>query len=96
VLFGSYCATTDLSGRTDLPVLSLGGSEDGLSTPDDIERYRDRLPPDAAVVQIEGSNHAQFGAYGDQAGDGTATLTDEEARVEIDRSLRSFFAAVGP
>ena len=94
VLFGSYCATTDLSDD-DLPVLSLGGSDDGLSTPDDISRYRDRLPADATVVEIDGLAHAQFGSYGPQPGDGTPTLTDEEARGRIDRELASFFAGVG-
>lgn len=96
VLLGSYCATNDLSDDSELPVLSLGGSEDGLSTPEDIERYRAQLPDDATMVQIEGSNHAQFGDYGEQSGDGTATLSDEEARSRIDRELRSFFATIGP
>ena len=96
VLLGSYCATTDLSTDADLPVLSLSGTEDGLSTPSDIDRYRAMLPDDATLVEIEGSNHAQFGDYGPQPGDGTATLSDDEARSRIDRELRSFFATVGP
>ena len=95
VLFGSYCATTDLSADDDLTVLSLGGSRDGLSTPAKIDRYRDMLPAGASVVEIEGSNHAQFGSYGAQSGDGTATLTDEEARQQITARLTSFFAGVG-
>ncbi|WP_371810877.1 alpha/beta hydrolase [Frigoribacterium sp. CFBP 13707] len=95
VLFGSYCATTDLSGDDDLPVLSLSGSDDGLSTPDDVERYRDMLPADATMVEIDGSSHAQFGSYGEQSGDGTPALTDEEARARIDTELTSFFATVG-
>lgn len=95
VLFGSYCATTDLSGRDDLPVLSLGGGEDGLSTPADLERHRDMLPADATVVEIPGLAHAQFGSYGEQPGDGRPTIDDEEARARIDRELTSFFAGVG-
>ncbi|WP_307802974.1 alpha/beta hydrolase [Frigoribacterium sp. PvP032] len=95
VLFGSYCATTDLSGRDDLPVLSLGGGADGLSTPDDIERYRDMLPADATVVEIPGLAHAQFGSYGVQPGDGEPSISDEEARARINRELTSFFAGVG-
>jgi predicted alpha/beta-hydrolase family hydrolase len=95
VLFGSYCATTDLSDRDDLPVLSLGGSEDGLSTSDDIERYRDMLPDDATVVELPGMSHAQFGSYGAQPGDGEPSITDEEARAAVDGQLTSFFAGVG-
>lgn len=95
VLFGSYCATTDLSDDDELAVLSLGGSEDGLSTPAKIDRYRDMLPPSAAMVEIDGSSHAQFGSYGLQPGDGTATISDEEARQQITRQLTSFFAGFG-
>lgn len=84
VLFGSYCAT-DLSG-TDLPVLSLAGSEDGLSTPEKIADARDELPADAEMVEIPGASHASFGDYGVQAGDGTPTATDEQVEnVIVDR-----------
>lgn len=73
VLFASYCAT-DVSS-TDLPVLSLSGSEDGLSTPEKIAEARHLLPADAEMVEIPGASHASFGAYGPQAGDGTPTAT---------------------
>ncbi|MBD8538797.1 alpha/beta hydrolase [Frigoribacterium sp. CFBP 8751] len=95
VLLGSYCATTDLSDDDQLAVLSIGGSEDGLSTPAKIATYRDMLPGSASVVEIDGSNHAQFGSYGEQSGDGSATISDEEARDRITRQLTSFFAGVG-
>ncbi|WP_371739971.1 alpha/beta hydrolase [Frigoribacterium sp. VKM Ac-2836] len=95
VLFGSYCATTDLSDDDELAVLSLGGSEDGLSTPTTIAEYRDMLPSGATVVEIDGSDHAQFGSYGEQPGDGSARISDEEARDRITRELTSFFAGVG-
>ena len=42
VLFGSYPARPMV--RTDLKVLSIYGSEDGLTTPADIEKTRARLP----------------------------------------------------
>lgn len=95
VLFGSYCATTDLSGDDDLAVLSLGGSRDGLSTPEKIARYRDMLPAGATVVELDGTNHAQFGSYGEQPGDGEATVSDREAHELVTGRLTSFFAGVG-
>ncbi|WP_295126848.1 alpha/beta hydrolase [uncultured Leifsonia sp.] len=89
VLFGSYCAN-DLS-RSDLRVLSISGSRDGLSTPAKIDAARGMLPPSATMVQIEGMNHAQFGDYGPQAGDGVATISDAQARQGVTVALVKFF-----
>lgn len=92
VLFASYCAN-DLSG-SDLPVLSIAGSEDGLSTPEKIAESASLLPADTAFVEIDGGNHAGFGAYGDQAGDNPATISDEQIRAEITAALAPFLLAL--
>ena len=91
VLFGSYCAN-DLSGSV-IPVLSLGGSEDALSTPAKIEKASTKLPTDAEFVQIDGANHARFGDYGGQSGDGTATSSSDETRGILTENLVAFFEA---
>ncbi len=70
----------ELSSRTDLTVLSVSGSRDGLATPADIAERRDLLPPSAIMVEVEGMNHAQFGRYGPQGGDLTPTISDDEAQ----------------
>lgn len=88
VLLGSYCAN-DLS-RSGLPTLSISGSEDGLSTPVKIDEAAHLLSPDTIFVQIVGGNHAGFGAYGPQAGDGQAQITDAEIRAQITAALGSF------
>lgn len=88
VLFGSYCAN-DLSARS-LEVLSISGSEDGLSTPQKIADAAPLLPSTATFVQIEGLNHAGFGNYGVQSGDGVSTISSAEARDEITAALASF------
>ncbi len=88
VLFGSYCAN-DLSG-TDLRVLSISGSDDGLSTPAKIDAAAHLLPADAVFVEIEGANHASFGDYGVQPGDGTATIDDAEMHRELTDALQAF------
>ncbi len=88
VLFGSYCAT-DLSA-TDLPVLSLAGSEDGLSTPEKIDAARDQLPGDAEMVEIDGASHASFGDYGPQAGDGTPTISMEAMHADVTELVGTF------
>lgn len=89
VLFGSYCAN-DLSG-SGLEVLSISGHNDGLSTPSKIDEAKHLLPENTNFVQIEGLNHAGFGDYGYQSGDGVSTLTDAEERTQITDQLRSLF-----
>lgn len=81
VLFGSYCAN-DLSG-SGLEVLSVAGENDALSTPAIIEQNAGMLPADARFVTIAGANHASFGDYGAQAGDGERTITSEQMRAEL-------------
>lgn len=88
VLFASYCAN-DLS-ESGLPVLSLSGSDDGLSTPEKIADARDQLPADAEMVEIDGASHASFGDYGPQAGDGTPTISTEDMHAEVTRLADAF------
>lgn len=85
VLFGSYCAN-DLSA-TGLNVLSIGGERDCLSTPAKIEAAAHLLPADATFVEVPGMNHAQFGDYGDQPGDCSATIDDSAARDALTTAL---------
>jgi predicted alpha/beta-hydrolase family hydrolase len=83
VLWAAYPAGEDLAVRDDIAVVSVAGSRDGLTTPEEVETSRDDLPADAAVVVLDGVNHAQFGTYGDQRGDGEATVDDATARTRI-------------
>ena len=88
VLFGSYCAN-DISD-SDLQVLSISGSEDGLSTPEKIDSAAHLLPEDAVFVEIDGANHAGFGDYGPQPGDGTATIDSAQIQAAITEALVAF------
>lgn len=90
LLLGSYCLE-DLSD-TDLDMLSLAGSEDGLSTPGDVAARSGTLPTDAELVELPGVAHAQFGAYGEQPGDGTPTVSDDEARALIAARVHDWVA----
>ena len=83
VLWAAYPASTDdLSGRT-LAVASIYGTHDGLATGDKIAAARPLLPGNTHWVAIEGGNHAQFGWYGPQSGDGNATVSREEQQKQI-------------
>jgi hypothetical protein len=81
VLFGAYC-DSDVS-ETNLSALVVTGSQDAILDADDFESSRDNLPSDSELVDIEGMNHSQFGAYGGQPGDDPATISDEAARQEL-------------
>lgn len=78
VLLGAYSAV-DLSG-TDLHVLSIFGSEDGVLRYEKYEQSLGNYPEDFKEVVINGGNHAQFGSYGVQKGDGIAKISAEEQR----------------
>lgn len=77
VLWGSVPAN-DLLRVNNMPTLLLYGDNDGLISLEMYNNSRDSLPLDATFVVIEGGNHAQFGSYGEQAGDGVATISPQE------------------
>jgi dienelactone hydrolase len=83
VLWAAYPAgNTDLS-TFDGAVTSVFGTRDGLTSLDDIDDSRPRLPEDTDFAAIEGGNHAQFGDYGPQAGDNPATISREEQQTQV-------------
>ncbi|MCO1339794.1 alpha/beta hydrolase [Kocuria polaris] len=90
ILFASYCAT-DLSTQ-DVPVLSIAGSADGLSTPQKIAASRATLPTDAVLVEIPEAAHSSFGDYGPQAGDGVPGIDDASMTAEITELVSDFVA----
>jgi len=74
VFLASYPASsTDLSDAA-LSVLSLRGTNDGLVTEQAVKDAQLLLPPRSESITIDGGNHAGFGSYGEQAGDGGSTL----------------------
>ncbi len=94
VPFASYCAN-DLSA-SDITVLSISGSEDGLSTPQKVDDARPLLPADAAMEQIPGAAHSSFGDYGLQPGDGTPTITDAEMIARLTELVSGAAASLAP
>ena len=80
-------AISDTGGNVVLPVLSISGSEDGLSTPEKIRDAAPLLPADAEFVEVPGAAHALFGDYGPQAGDGTPSIEDADMTAEITASV---------
>ena len=89
ILLGSYAAE-DLS-ETELSVLSVYGSEDMVMNSEKYEQSKINLPEDFEEVIIDGGCHAYFGMYGEQEGDGTPSITNEE---QITRSADAIEAMV--
>jgi Alpha/beta hydrolase family len=92
ILFGSYCAD-DISA-TSIPVLTVAGENDGLSTPERVAAAAHLLPADAQLVELPGAVHAQFGDYGAQPGDGTPTVDDAEVRDAITVVVSTFLDGI--
>lgn len=76
VLLAAY-STADLMD-SGLDVLSVYGSEDGVLNMEKYESYRGNLPETAVEIVILGGNHAGFGSYGTQDGDGEASISPAE------------------
>jgi len=74
-LWAAYPALgTDLS-RSNVKVLTIRGTNDGLVSAVQIDKSLERLPKDTIRLEIVGGNHAQFGFYGNQPGDHEATIS---------------------
>ena len=80
ILLASY-STADLS-NSGLDVLSIYGSNDGILNMEKYEECKTNLPDGFSEFVIDGGCHAYFGSYGEQEGDGKATITRDE-QIEI-------------
>ena len=76
VLLAAY-STADLT-ETGLDVLSVYGDRDRVMNPQKYAKYLANLPESHRELVISGGNHALFGNYGPQEGDGEATITGRE------------------
>lgn len=82
VLLGAYI-------YGDVPVektLTIYGSNDTVLD-------RTKITYTENVIEIEGGNHAYFGNYGNQSGDGTASITQEEQQAQTAEAICAFISA---
>lgn len=90
LIFLAGYPTKDLH-RDGFALLSVYGTNDM-----DVESLRKNpqyRPDDYTETVIEGGNHANFGNYGVQKGDGTATITREEQQKKTAEAVSSFISA---
>ena len=88
ILLASYSAA-DLSG-TELKVLSIYGSADEVLDKEKYQESKANLPVCFDEQVLPGGNHAYFGVYGEQNGDGNATLSNREQIEKTAISIISF------
>lgn len=69
VLWASYPQASDSLADSQIAVVSIYATRDGLLSVEEVDASRQFLPSGSAFIPIEGGNHAQFGYYGPQAGD---------------------------
>ena len=74
----------------ELSMLSVYGSEDCVLRRASYEAGMCFWPVDAREEVIEGGNHAQFGNYGAQSGDGMATISAETQQEETVEEILAF------
>ena len=88
VLFAGYCAN-DIS-ELEIQVLQVTGDRDGLLD-DTLRRDAETLLPPGrhTTVTLVGANHADFGTYGPQPGDGESMTSDRGMRSMITGALNT-------
>ena len=73
------------TGPVEAPMLMLYGSEDGVLNRDRVSAATEYGP--AEIHILDGGNHAQFGNYGPQKGDGSPAISAEEQQEETVRLI---------
>lgn len=83
ILLGAYPV-----GDSNIDSIAIFGSEDMILD-------KTKLETTSKKVEIPGGNHAYFGNYGEQKGDGTATITRYEQQHEtVDQIIKFVFGEI--
>ena len=78
LMLAAYSAS-DLS-QTDLGIVCVYGSNDQVLDRGKLKKNSALLPSGELTLELAGGNHANFGTYGSQRGDGQAQMDPEEQR----------------
>ena len=76
----------------DLRLLSIYGSEDGCLDREAYEAGRAFWPAESRELLLSGGNHAGYGLYGPQRGDGTASISPEEQQNRTTEAILDLIA----
>ena len=86
ILLASYPAE-DLN---NVSVLSIYGSNDKVLNKETYDKSKDLMDYNFTEYVIKGGNHAQFASYGEQAGDGVASISSESQRNQTEKEILEF------
>lgn len=90
ILLASYPSQKTNLAQSKLRVLSITASQDKVLKWNNYKTAKKRLPKSTDYQTIKGGNHGQFGNYGHQKGDGTATITQDEQERQVVQLMSSF------
>jgi len=88
ILLGAY-PSSDLS-KTNLKLLTMYGSNDNVLNKNKLSETKSNAPSNSLYFEIEGGNHAGYGNYGVQKGDGTATISADEQQNIVTEKIVGF------
>lgn len=86
ILLASY-PVDDLG---NISVLSIYGSNDKTLNKETYDKSKVLMDYNLTEYVIDGGNHAQFGSYGNQSGDGIATISPENQRDQTEKAILDF------
>lgn len=78
IFLASYPPDNVDFSNTKINILSITASNDQIIDSEKLEETKDNLPSKTEFNIIKGGNHAGFGNYGPQQGDGVSTITKEK------------------
>ncbi|MBC7846498.1 MAG: alpha/beta hydrolase [Flavobacterium sp.] len=76
--------------NSTIPIMKIYGSNDGVANEESIIKNKYKLPTTTKFVKINGANHSQFGYYGFQLGDNSATISREQQQAETLQHIIGF------
>lgn len=88
ILLASYSTANISSGN--VRVLSIYGSNDKVLNKEAYQKYKSNLPMNFTEIVLNGGNHAGFGYYGPQKGDGKAEITPEKQQMDTAQAIVDF------
>jgi pimeloyl-ACP methyl ester carboxylesterase len=94
VLIGTTHPRDEDLSSLPLPVTKIYGTNDGVAPAADVLKHARLLPPATKWVALDGGNHSQFGHYGHQLFDGTATIARDAQQAMTRSELLAMLSTV--